>query len=173
LCLEALEDRTLLTNPATPAELITAIQNANTAGGATTITLASNTTFKFTAANNGSNALPVITANITTVEHRHRVIHLQGRHLRSNILDADYCHADRQPRRYLGLLQRRDQLKKFGDEDGGWRQRWDVILLSASSHPDSERLRSSKKEKIARTKVSGFSLTSDDPAFTVQLACCA
>src|SRR5262249_50847444 len=68
--LEVLEDRTLLSNPATTGDLITAIQNANTAGGATTITLASNTTFNFTSADNstnGANALPVITANITIV----------------------------------------------------------------------------------------------------------
>src|SRR6516165_11832547 len=68
--LEELEDRTLLSNPATPSDLITAIQNANTAGGATTITLAANTTFNFTSANNstdGANALPVITGKITIV----------------------------------------------------------------------------------------------------------
>src|SRR5581483_5935615 len=68
--LEALEDRTLLSNPATTGDLITAIQNANTAGGATTITLASHTTFNFTSADNstnGTNALPVITASITIV----------------------------------------------------------------------------------------------------------
>jgi hypothetical protein len=71
LCLEALEDRTLLSNPATTGELITAIQNANNNPGTpTTITLAANTTFDFTSANNstnGANALPVITANITIV----------------------------------------------------------------------------------------------------------
>jgi uncharacterized repeat protein (TIGR01451 family) len=68
--LEALEDRTLLSNPATTGDLITAIQNANTAGGATTITLAANTTFNFTSADNstnGANALPVITGKITIV----------------------------------------------------------------------------------------------------------
>src|SRR5262249_47121656 len=71
LCLKALEDRTLLPNPATTGELITAIQNANNNPGTpTTITLAANTTFDFTSANNstnGANALPVITANITIV----------------------------------------------------------------------------------------------------------
>jgi uncharacterized repeat protein (TIGR01451 family) len=71
LCLEALEGRTLLSNPATTGELITAIQNANNNPGTpTTITLAANTTFDFTSANNstnGANALPVITANITIV----------------------------------------------------------------------------------------------------------
>src|SRR5438105_3711088 len=70
LALEALEDRTLLSNPGTTGELVAAIQSANSAGGATTITLASNTTFDFTAANNptdGGNALPVITGHITIV----------------------------------------------------------------------------------------------------------
>src|SRR5262245_52613396 len=68
--LEALEDRTLPSNVATTGELITAIQNANTLGGATTITLAANTTFDFTSPDNstdGGNALPVIKANITIV----------------------------------------------------------------------------------------------------------
>jgi hypothetical protein len=46
LCLEALEDCTLLSSPATTGELINAIQNANTAGGTTTITLAANTAFR-------------------------------------------------------------------------------------------------------------------------------
>jgi uncharacterized repeat protein (TIGR01451 family) len=71
LCLEALEHRTLLSNPATTGELISAIQNANNNSGTpTTITLAANTTFDFTSANNssnGANALPVITGNITIV----------------------------------------------------------------------------------------------------------
>ena len=43
--------------------MIAAINTANTAGGATTITLAANTTFDFTSSNNstnGANALPVI-----------------------------------------------------------------------------------------------------------------
>jgi hypothetical protein len=68
--LEALEDRTLLSNPATTGALITAIQNATTTTGATTITLAANTPFDFTSADNstdGGNALPVITGNITIV----------------------------------------------------------------------------------------------------------
>jgi len=68
LYLEALEDRTLPSGGgvATTGALITAIQNANTAGGATTITLAEGATFDFTKANNstnGSNALPVINVN--------------------------------------------------------------------------------------------------------------
>ena len=57
--LEALEDRTLLSNAATAGDLITAIQNANTAGATTTITLAANTTFDFTFPDNltdGANA---------------------------------------------------------------------------------------------------------------------
>jgi hypothetical protein len=69
LSLEPLEDRTLLSAPVTDTTgLISAITSANTAGGSTTITLASGTTFDFTTANNstdGGNALPVITANIT------------------------------------------------------------------------------------------------------------
>ena len=51
-------------------DLITAIQNANAAGVATTITLAANTTFDFASSDNatdGSNALPVITGNITII----------------------------------------------------------------------------------------------------------
>ncbi len=68
--LETLEDRTLLSNAATAGDLITAIQNANTAGAATTITLAANATFDFASADNttdGGNALPVITGNVTIV----------------------------------------------------------------------------------------------------------
>jgi uncharacterized repeat protein (TIGR01451 family) len=70
--LEALEDRTLLSNPATTAELITAIQNANVPFTTTTITLAANTTFDFTAPNGydifaGVCALPQIMGNITIV----------------------------------------------------------------------------------------------------------
>jgi hypothetical protein len=60
----------LLSSAAATTELVAAIQNANAAGGATTITLAPGATFDFTAASdstNGSNALPVITANITIV----------------------------------------------------------------------------------------------------------
>ncbi len=64
LNLEALEDRTLLNNPVSTTDgLIAAINTANTAGGATTITLQAGTEFNFTMANNsthGSNALPVI-----------------------------------------------------------------------------------------------------------------
>src|SRR5262249_13588482 len=71
LCLEALEDGTLLPNVATTGDLITAIQTANNNPGTpTTITLAANTTFDFTSADNatnGANALPVITGNITIV----------------------------------------------------------------------------------------------------------
>ena len=50
--------------------LIADIQSANAAGGATTITLAANTTFDFATGNystNGANALPAITGNITIV----------------------------------------------------------------------------------------------------------
>src|SRR5579875_2190946 len=69
--LELLEDRTLLSAPvSTTGDLITAIKNANAAGGLTPITLAANTTFDFTTANNstnGHNALPVITGNIIIV----------------------------------------------------------------------------------------------------------
>ena len=71
LNLEHLEDRTLLSAPVTDTTgFIAAINSANTAGGSTTITLASGTTFDFTTANNstkGGNALPVITSNITIV----------------------------------------------------------------------------------------------------------
>jgi hypothetical protein len=67
LCVEALEDRTLLTNPATPGDLVAAIISANSSGTPTTITLAASTTFNFTSADNGANALPVITGNITIV----------------------------------------------------------------------------------------------------------
>jgi hypothetical protein len=66
--LEVLEDRMLLSNPATTNDLLVAIQNANQAGGATTITLAPNTTFDFTEPINrvnGFNAVDVIMANIT------------------------------------------------------------------------------------------------------------
>jgi hypothetical protein len=69
--LEALEERCLLSGGiTTPTGLVNAIVNANKAGGATTITLASGATFDFSAINNttnGGNALPVITANITIV----------------------------------------------------------------------------------------------------------
>jgi hypothetical protein len=67
LRLETLEDRTLLSGGITTTTgLISAIKSANTAGGSTTITLASNTTFDFTSPYNSSqNALPVITGNIT------------------------------------------------------------------------------------------------------------
>jgi len=69
--LECLEDRTLLSGGITTTTvLISAINSANTSGGATTITLASGATFDFTSANNstnGPNALPVITGNITIV----------------------------------------------------------------------------------------------------------
>jgi hypothetical protein len=63
--LEALEDRTLLSNytAATVSELIADINAANKAGGSNTITLAANTTFDLTAVNNttnGTNGLPVI-----------------------------------------------------------------------------------------------------------------
>ncbi|HWG47748.1 MAG TPA: hypothetical protein VN688_33605, partial [Gemmataceae bacterium] len=67
LTVEALEDRTL---PAisTTGQLIDAINTANSSGGATTITLAANTTFDFTSLYTGTrNALPVITANIIIV----------------------------------------------------------------------------------------------------------
>jgi hypothetical protein len=68
-----------LTN-ASPLEngLVAAINAANAAGGATTISLPSNATYDFTFANNttdGTNAMPVITANITiagagdTIDH--------------------------------------------------------------------------------------------------------
>jgi hypothetical protein len=76
LRLETLEDRTLLTGglpyatPNTPFELIADINAANTAGAATTITLAPGTTFGCTAADNttnGANALPVITGTIDIV----------------------------------------------------------------------------------------------------------
>src|SRR5579884_502016 len=65
--LDHLEDRTLLSGGiTTPTGLISAINNANTAGGATTITLASGTTFDFTSSyQSTNNALPVITSNIT------------------------------------------------------------------------------------------------------------
>jgi hypothetical protein len=71
-----LEDRTLLTGglpyatPSTPAELIADINAANSAGAATTITLASGTTFGFNSADNttnGANALPVIKGTIAIV----------------------------------------------------------------------------------------------------------
>ena len=68
--LEGLEDRTLPSTVATTADLIAAIRSANAVGGATTITLAANTAFKYTSASdtsNGANALPAITANITIV----------------------------------------------------------------------------------------------------------
>jgi uncharacterized repeat protein (TIGR01451 family) len=70
--LDHLEDRTLLSGglpyptPSTPSQLIADINAANTAGGATTITLAAGTTFDFTSPYQAtSNALPIITANIT------------------------------------------------------------------------------------------------------------
>jgi hypothetical protein len=65
---ELLEDRTLLSNPATTGELIAAINDANNAGTPTTITLADATLFSFTSADNstdGPTAMPVITGNIT------------------------------------------------------------------------------------------------------------
>jgi hypothetical protein len=71
--LELLEDRTLLTAPpitvSTTSDLIAAINTANSSGGGT-ITLAGQTTFDFTTANNstdGRNALPVITANVILI----------------------------------------------------------------------------------------------------------
>src|SRR5215471_15635506 len=70
LTLETLEDRTLLSNPATTADLIAAINSANSSGSATTIILAAGATFDFTSAidsTNGANALPAITGNITIV----------------------------------------------------------------------------------------------------------
>ncbi len=67
--LEILEARTLLSAPVSTTDgLVAAITTANSSGGATTITLASDTPFDFTSANNstkGANALPVITGNIT------------------------------------------------------------------------------------------------------------
>jgi hypothetical protein len=67
--LEILEARNLLSAPVSTTDgLVAAITTANSSGGATTITLASDTTFDFTSANNstnGANALPVITGNIT------------------------------------------------------------------------------------------------------------
>ena len=70
LTLEALEDRTLLSPISTTGDLIAAIKSANSAGGATILTLASGASFNFTSENNaihGANALPVITGNITIV----------------------------------------------------------------------------------------------------------
>jgi hypothetical protein len=63
--LEALEDRTLPSNfgAGSTAELIAAINAANKAGGANTITLVASTTFDLTAVNNstnGANGLPAI-----------------------------------------------------------------------------------------------------------------
>ncbi len=71
--LDPLEDRTLLSSgglpyatPNTTAQLIADINAANSAGGATTITLASGATFDFTAPYQATNnALPVITGTIT------------------------------------------------------------------------------------------------------------
>src|SRR5579884_1121992 len=74
--LEALEDRTLLSGglpyptPSTVSQLTADLAYANSNAGAYTITLASNTTFNFTSADNttnGANALPVLTGNITIV----------------------------------------------------------------------------------------------------------
>src|SRR5579883_1063685 len=70
LTLEALEERTLLSNPATTSDLIAAIKSANTSSTPTTITLQAGAIFNFTSADNfidGPNALPVITGNITIV----------------------------------------------------------------------------------------------------------
>ncbi len=68
LTLEALEERTLLSNPATTSDLIAAINSANSSGTPTTITLTANTTFDFTSGYNGTfQALPPITGNITIV----------------------------------------------------------------------------------------------------------
>ena len=87
LRLETLEDRTLLSSglpyasPSTPAQLIADINAANSAGAATTITLAPGTTFSFISADNttnGANALPVIKGTIDiigngdTIERRAR-----------------------------------------------------------------------------------------------------
>ena len=61
LRLETLEDRTLLSSglpyatPSTPAQLIADINAANSAGAATTITLAPGTTFSFISAYNTTN----------------------------------------------------------------------------------------------------------------------
>jgi hypothetical protein len=67
--LEALADRTLLSNPATSVlnnDIVAA--NSAPADTATTITLTAGSTFDFTSATNATqNALPVITANITIV----------------------------------------------------------------------------------------------------------
>ncbi len=65
--LDYLEDRTLLSGGiTTPTGLISAINSANTAGGATTITLASGTNFNFTSSYlSTNNVLPSISANIT------------------------------------------------------------------------------------------------------------
>jgi hypothetical protein len=70
LTLEALEDRTLLSGGGvtTTTGLIAAINTANSSGGATTISLAAGASFDFTSpdnSTNGTNALPVITGNIT------------------------------------------------------------------------------------------------------------
>jgi uncharacterized repeat protein (TIGR01451 family) len=70
LTLEALEERNLLSNAASTSDLIPAINNANSAGTPTTITLAPGASFNFASADNftdGGNALPVITGNITIV----------------------------------------------------------------------------------------------------------
>ena len=68
--LEALEDRTLLSGGgvSSTAGLIAAIGAANTAGGATTITLKAGVTFDFTSAyKTTKNALPAIAGNITII----------------------------------------------------------------------------------------------------------
>jgi hypothetical protein len=67
--LEALEDRILLSNPATNVLISdTVAANSAPAGTATTITWTAGSTFDFTSAYKATqNALPVITANITIV----------------------------------------------------------------------------------------------------------
>jgi hypothetical protein len=80
--LEALADRTLLSNPATSVwnnDIVAA--NSAPAGTATTIPLTAGSNFDFTSPYNASqNALPVISANITIVGKRrhHRSQHGHG-----------------------------------------------------------------------------------------------
>gem|GEM_PF-2757821 len=67
LTLEALEERMLLSNPASTADLIAAINSANSSGTLTNITLKAGVLFGFSSSDNstdGGNALPIITGNI-------------------------------------------------------------------------------------------------------------